>query len=127
MDQYTKDNLGTTWQMEKEELFITMAISMRENGLMIKHKVMGYILIIMERFIKEIGFKICKMDLVKNLFRMVQSILVSIKMEEDMEMGNFLGQMTVHMRDKFSKIYYKVKVNSYGEQVKSMKVSGKQT
>lgn len=62
MDQCTKVGGKTTKQMEKEDLYMLMAISMMDIGRMIKPMVMEYIVTWTELDMKVIGKKINNME-----------------------------------------------------------------
>lgn len=57
-----KESGKTIRLREKENSFIQMVISMKDNGLSIKQMVREYTDILTEQFTKEIGKKICKTE-----------------------------------------------------------------
>jgi hypothetical protein len=78
-----------------------MEIFMKENGMKIRLMDMELIHILMVLNMKVIGLMISKKDKEENIGLMARNILVSIKVEKNVELGNFYGQMDQYMKGNF--------------------------
>ena len=77
--------------MDKENSYMQMVIYMKENGRMIKLTDMVYTIIKMEHVIRDIGKKICNMDLVRRPGQMDQNMKGIIKWGKSMQEEDIYG------------------------------------
>lgn len=88
-----------------------MEMYLKVNGKMIRQMVMEFIIMQMDRFMKDIGKMIFKKDMVQKNGQMVLDMKVTINKDKNMAMALIFGMMVQYMKEvgqkiKFMEMYF---------------------